>query len=162
MESLRELYRIGYGPSSSHTMGPRAAAERYIREHSDIKSVRVELYGSLAATGKGHLTDKAIVDVFNANGIKNEIVWYPDSFKPFHPNAVTFISDEATDTYYSVGGGKIVKEGEDNLVDDKVYPDLVLGDMEKMLHYCDYHGYQMWEVAIEYEGESILEYAGEV
>ena len=74
MESLRELYRIGYGPSSSHTMGPRAAAERYIREHSDIKSVRVELYGSLAATGKGHLTDKAIVDVFNANGIKNENV----------------------------------------------------------------------------------------
>ena len=48
-------------------MGPRAAAERYIREHGDIKSVRVELYGSLAATGKGHLTDKAIVDVFNAN-----------------------------------------------------------------------------------------------
>ena len=118
-------------------MGPRAAAERYIREHSDIKSVRVELYGSLAATGKGHLTDKAIVDVFNANGIKNEIVWYPDVFKPFHPNAVTFISDEAIDTYYSVGGGKIVKEGEDNLVDDKVYPDLVLGDMERMLHYCD-------------------------
>ena len=123
-------------------MGPRAAAERYIEEHQGIDSVRVELYGSLAATGKGHLTDKAIVDVFNANGIKNEIVWYPDSFKPFHPNAVTFISDEATDTYYSVGGGKIVKEGEDNLVDDKVYPDLVLGDMEKMLHYCDYHGYQ--------------------
>ena len=92
MESLRELYRIGYGPSSSHTMGPRAAAERYIEEHQGIDSVRVELYGSLAATGKGHLTDKAIMDVFNAKGIKNEIVWYPEVFKPFHPNAVTFIS----------------------------------------------------------------------
>ena len=162
MESLRELYRIGYGPSSSHTMGPRAAAERYIEEHQGIDSVRVELYGSLAATGKGHLTDKAIMDVFNAKGIKNEIVWYPEVFKPFHPNAVTFISKDSSDTYYSVGGGKIVKEGEDSLVDDKVYPDLVLGDMEKMLHYCDYHGYQMWEVDIEYEGDSILEYAGKV
>ena len=122
----------------------------------------MELYGSLAATGKGHLTDKAIVDVFNGKGIRNEIVWYPDKFKPYHPNAVTFIASGISDTYYSVGGGKIVKEGENNLVDDTVYPDLVLGDMEKMLNYCDYHGYQMWEVAVEYEGEAILDYAGEV
>ena len=57
-------------------MGPRAAAERYIEEHQGIDSVRVELYGSLAATGKGHLTDKAIMDVFNAKGIKNEILCF--------------------------------------------------------------------------------------
>src|SRR5574344_1389952 len=118
MESLRELYRIGYGPSSSHTMGPRAAAERFVKEHPEVKEVTVELYGSLAATGKGHLTDKAIVDVFNGKGIRNEIVWYPDKFKPYHPNAVTFIASGISDTYYSVGGGKIVKEGENNLVDD--------------------------------------------
>ena len=60
MESLRELYRIGYGPSSSHTMGPRAASERFIKEHPEVTKVQVELYGSLAATGKGHLTDMAI------------------------------------------------------------------------------------------------------
>ena len=143
-------------------MGPRAAAERFVKEHPEVKEVKVELYGSLAATGKGHLTDKAIVDVFNGKGIRNEIVWYPDKFKPYHPNAVTFIASGISDTYYSVGGGKIVKEGENNLVDDTVYPDLVLGDMEKMLNYCDYHGYQMWEVAVEYEGEAILDYAGEV
>ncbi|MBQ0071819.1 MAG: L-serine ammonia-lyase, iron-sulfur-dependent, subunit alpha [Spirochaetales bacterium] len=165
MESLRELYRIGYGPSSSHTMGPRAAAERFVKEHEGLKKVKVELYGSLAATGKGHLTDKAILDVLKANEVEPEVIWYPTTFKPFHPNAVTFIAVEpeaAPETYYSVGGGKIVKEGEDSFVDTKVYPDLILGDMEKMLHYCDYHGYQMWEVAMEYEGESIMEYAGEV
>ena len=162
MESLRELFRIGYGPSSSHTMGPRAATERFLSAYPDAPSYQAELYGSLAATGKGHLTDKAIREVCEKHGKKVEILWFPEVFKPFHPNAVTFISKDSSDTYYSVGGGKIVKEGEDSLVDDKVYPDLVLGDMEKMLHYCDYHGYQMWEVAIEYEGDSILEYAGKV
>jgi L-serine dehydratase len=162
MESLRELYRIGYGPSSSHTMGPRSAAERFLREHPEVKSVRVELYGSLAATGKGHLTDKAILTVMSDNGVESEIVWFPTLFKPFHPNAVTFISGDISDTYYSVGGGKIIKEGEKGEADDTVYPELVLGDMEKMLNYCDYHGYQMWEVAVEYEGEGILDYAGEV
>ena len=162
MESLRELFRIGYGPSSSHTMGPRAATERFLSAYPDAPSYQAELYGSLAATGKGHLTDRAIREVCEKHGKKVEILWFPEVFKPFHPNAVTFISKDSSDTYYSVGGGKIVKEGEDSLVDDKVYPDLVLGDMEKMLHYCDYHGYQMWEVAIEYEGNSILEYAGKV
>lgn len=162
MESLKELYRIGYGPSSSHTMGPRAAAERFVKEHPECKDVCVELYGSLAATGRGHLTDKAILTVMDDNNIKAHIDWYPSIFKPFHPNAVTFKSGKIADTYYSVGGGKIVKEGEKRDADDTVYPELILGDMEKMLNYCDYHGYQMWEVAIEYEGMQILDYAGEV
>ena len=143
-------------------MGPRSAAERFLREHPEVKDVRVELYGSLAATGKGHLTDKAILTVMNDNGVESEIVWFPTLFKPFHPNAVTFISGDICDTYYSVGGGKIIKEGEKGEADDTVYPELVLGDMEKMLNYCDYHGYQMWEVAVEYEGNGILDYAGEV
>lgn len=162
MESLKELYRIGYGPSSSHTMGPRVAAERFVKEHPECKDVCVELYGSLAATGRGHLTDKAILTVMDDNNIKAHIDWYPSIFKPFHPNAVTFKSGKIADTYYSVGGGKIVKEGEKGDADDTVYPELILGDMEKMLNYCDYHGYQMWEVAIEYEGMQILDYAGEV
>ena len=162
MESLRELYRIGYGPSSSHTMGPRSAAERFVKEHPGLEKVSVELYGSLAATGKGHLTDKAVLTVMKDNGIDAEISWHPSEFKPFHPNALTFISGDISDTYYSVGGGKIIKEGEKGEADDTVYPELILGDMEKMLNYCDYHGYQMWEVAVEYEGQHILDYAGEV
>lgn len=162
MESLRELYRIGYGPSSSHTMGPRAAAERFLKEHNSVKKVVVELYGSLAATGKGHMTDTAILRVMEDNGVDATIEWYPSTFKPFHPNAVTFKADKIEDTYYSVGGGKIVKEGEKGEADDTVYPALILGDMEKMLNYCDYHGYQMWEVAVEFEGKEILDFAGEV
>ena len=83
MESLRELYRIGYGPSSSHTMGPRSACEMFISSHPEAKTVKAELYGSLAATGKGHLTDHAIREVFSAHGINAEIKWFPDEFKPY-------------------------------------------------------------------------------
>lgn len=162
MESLRELYRIGYGPSSSHTMGPRAAAERFVSEHPEINKIKVDLFGSLAATGKGHLTDKAIMEVFSSHNKEAEIEWHPTEFKTFHPNAVSFTSGALSETYYSVGGGKIVKEGEANLVDDTVYPDLILGSMEKLLNYCNYNGYQMWEVAIKFEGEEILDYMGEV
>ena len=60
MKSLRELYKIGRGPSSSHTMGPLKAAEIFASRHPEAKSFEVTLYGSLAATGKGHLTDVAI------------------------------------------------------------------------------------------------------
>ncbi len=165
MESLRELYRIGYGPSSSHTMGPRAAAERFIEAHPDARKVRAELYGSLAATGKGHLTDKAIRDVFLSHSIPVDILWFPDEFKPFHPNAVTFVMiepEEVSETYYSVGGGKIIKEGEAGEADDDVYDDEKVGTMERLLSYCDKSGYQIWEVAIEAEGEEIMKYMGEV
>ena len=60
MKSIKELYRIGTGPSSSHTMGPRKAAEMFVERHPDAASFKVTLYGSLAATGKGHMTDVAI------------------------------------------------------------------------------------------------------
>ena len=143
MESLRELYRIGYGPSSSHTMGPRAAAERFIEAHPDARKVRAELYGSLAATGKGHLTDKAIRTVFQAHSIPVDILWFPDEFKPFHPNAVTFVMtdpEEVSETYYSVGGGKIIKEGESGEADAAIYDDDKVGTMERLLSYCDKSG----------------------
>ena len=124
MESLRELYRIGYGPSSSHTMGPRAAAEAFIKEHPEATKVQAELYGSLAATGKGHLTDRAIREVFQSHSIPVDILWFPDQVKPFHPNAVTLRMvepDELSETYYSVGGGKIVKDGEEEQSASDVY-----------------------------------------
>ncbi len=165
MESIRELYRIGYGPSSSHTMGPRKASERFIEEHPSAEKVRAELYGSLAATGKGHLTDMAIREVFKKHNIDIQIDWYPDIVKPYHPNAVTFVEEEpekVSDTYYSVGGGKIVKEGEQDSSDDSVYPDIQLGDMQKVLNYCEYNGIQLWEVVVEKEGKDILNFAAEV
>ena len=142
MESLRELYRIGYGPSSSHTMGPRKASEDFIARHPEVKKVRAELYGSLAATGKGHLTDKAIREAFKDSGCEADIFWFPDVFKKFHPNCLCLSSEDGkiSETYYSVGGGKIVREGEELKDGQDVYPDEQLGNMEKLLSYCDNEG----------------------
>ena len=72
MKSIREIFRIGYGPSSSHTMGPRKAAEQFLERHPHASRYETHLYGSLSATGKGHLTDAAIIDVIPSV----EIVWH--------------------------------------------------------------------------------------
>ena len=81
MKSIKELYRIGTGPSSSHTMGPRKAAEMFLERHPDAASFKVTLYGSLAATGKGHMTDVAIIDTLQPTA-PVEIVWQPKVFLP--------------------------------------------------------------------------------
>ena len=94
MESIRELYRIGHGPSSSHTMGPRFAAERFVAETPDAVSYRVSLYGSLAATGKGHLTDVTIAETLQPKAV--EFRWLPEVVLPFHTNGMKF---EAMDAY---------------------------------------------------------------
>ena len=112
MDSIRDIYRIGYGPSSSHTMAPRKAAERFYQRYPDAAHYEVTLYGSLAATGKGHMTDVAIMQ--SIPGI--QIFWEPHVFKPFHPNGMEFRAyDEAgTETarwlVYSVGGGALAEE----------------------------------------------------
>ena len=89
MESLKELYKIGTGPSSSHTMGPKKAAEAFVKRASDADRYKVTLYGSLAATGKGHMTDVAILSVLEPVA-PTEIVWRPDISLPFHPNGMRF------------------------------------------------------------------------
>ena len=91
MKSIKELYRIGTGPSSSHTMGPRKAAEMFVERHPDAASFKVTLYGSLAATGKGHMTDAAILEVLSPVA-KTNITWEPKVFLPFHPNGILFQS----------------------------------------------------------------------
>ena len=107
MESLKELYKIGSGPSSSHTMGPKRAAERFAERCRDVDAYRVTLYGSLAATGKGHLTDVAILSVLEPTA-PTEIVWKPEIVLPFHPNGMLFEGLKAGKvvdswTIYSVG-----------------------------------------------------------
>ena len=112
MDSIRDIYRIGYGPSSSHTMAPRKAAERFYQRYPTAAHYEVTLYGSLAATGKGHMTDVAIMQ--SIPGI--QIFWEPHVFKPFHPNGMEFRAyDEAgTETarwlVYSIGGGALAEE----------------------------------------------------
>ncbi len=90
MKSLRELFRIGTGPSSSHTMGPRKAAQIFRDQHPEADHFEVTLFGSLAATGKGHMTDVAILDEFSKSGKETELIWRPDVFLDFHPNGLKF------------------------------------------------------------------------
>ena len=108
MKSIKELYRIGTGPSSSHTMAPRRAAEGFQHRNPECTYFRVTLYGSLAATGKGHLTDKAIFDVLRPHG-NVELIWEPSIFKDFHPNGMRFeaIEDDTTYTNLLKNGGFI-------------------------------------------------------
>lgn len=89
MKSIRELYRIGTGPSSSHTMGPRVAAEHFLQSHLHAHGFEVVLYGSLAATGKGHMTDVAIIETLERSEMPVKIIWKPEVFLPYHPNGMT-------------------------------------------------------------------------
>ena len=162
MESIKEIYRIGFGPSSSHTMGPRKAAEIFNAKNSDAKSFRVTLHGSLAATGRGHLTDKAIYDVLSHE--KTELLWKPEEILPKHPNALTLesldengiISDKWT--VYSVGGGTIIDDEHDP-TETSVYP---LTTMKEILDWSRETGRSLWEYVEEIEGKEIYDHLAEV
>lgn len=158
MDSIKEIYRIGYGPSSSHTMGPGKAAAQFREKFPNADSYIVTLYGSLAATGKGHLTDKAILDQFTDK--KVEIIWKRKEFLAFHPNGMLF---EAFDEHqqlidrwqvYSVGGGALAEEGQ-NSTSKSVYP---FQNMEEILDYCDKEGVAFWQVVERFEGAEIIDY----
>ena len=165
MESLRELYRYGHGPSSSHTMGPRKAAKDFLAKHPSAFRYECELFGSLAATGKGHMTDIAILSVFEGKEIS--IIWSPDIIKTLHPNALEFRAFgkdgklRASMVYYSVGGGKVLDEENFNTRPEEVYPQL-FSHMEKILKYCDREGMNLWELAVKYEGQEIFDYMEEI
>lgn len=165
MQSIRELYRIGHGPSSSHTMGPKKAAEIYLSKHPEAKRYEVTLYGSLAATGKGHMTDVAITDVLSTDGRTVDIVWKPEIFLPFHPNGMTFSTVDAsgnkTDewTVFSVGGGALEGEG---LTHEKVAEIYDKNSMTQIMEYCDRSGRCYWEYVEECEGPEINDFLEEV
>ena len=118
MKSLRELYRIGTGPSSSHTMAPRRAALQFSAKYPESKSFEVTLYSSLAATGKGHLTDKAIRDALTPKEV--EITWKPDDELPIHPNGMEFRALDSKGNIigshqtFSTGGGSL-SDDEDSI-----------------------------------------------
>lgn len=163
MESIRELYRIGVGPSSSHTMGPRKAAERFLAAHPEAVRFRVTLYESLAATGKGHLTDWAVNDVLGSD--RTEVVWKAEEKLPMHPNGMRFESIDANGnvtsswTVYSVGGGAIREEGETKDSIDKVYD---LPDIATIMEHCRDKGIGYWEYVERCEGPEIWDFLREV
>ena len=88
MNTIKEIYKIGRGPSSSHTMGPYKAARMFAQMCPEAQSYRVSLYGSLAATGKGHLTDTAVRDGLAPKDV--EIVWRADVVPQFHTNCMHY------------------------------------------------------------------------
>jgi L-serine ammonia-lyase len=111
MDTIRELYKIGRGPSSSHTMGPAKAAMTVLEKFPNADHFIVELWGSLAATGKGHLTDWIIIETLKPRDI--EIIWKPNFVHEFHTNGLRFIAFDADNQelgdwiVFSVGGGTI-------------------------------------------------------
>lgn len=166
MESLREIFRIGKGPSSSHTMGPQRAAIIFAERHPEAARFEVTLYGSLAATGKGHMTDKAIIDVLKQIA-PVEIVWEPSVFLPYHPNGMLFRaynnSQDLLDewTVYSVGGGALSegKATDDYFHKESVYDLHTLKDIQT---WCEHHGRGYWEYVKHCEGDDLWDYLREV
>ena len=156
MESIKEIYKIGHGPSSSHTMGPRFAAEQFVQMVSGVARFEVVLYGSLAATGKGHLTDVAVLEILQLVA-PTSIVWRPDVFLPFHPNGITFKAFDAADallkewTVYSIGGGNLAEEGKAKF-QKKVYD---MSTIKSILEWSDSTGKSFWEYVNDCEGEAI-------
>ena len=158
MQSLKELYKKGRGPSSSHTMGPERAIKNIKKRYPKADFLNVTLYGSLAMTGRGHATDKVIKKT--AQPVKCEVVFDTQTPCTVHPNTMdieVFQCDKkiATHRVYSVGGGTISFEGESETVPSKVYPLYKFTDISE---YCKSHRIRLWQYVVECEGEDILEY----
>jgi L-serine dehydratase len=193
--SVFDIFKIGIGPSSSHTLGPWRAAQRFLdglRQQGRLESVtnvRALLYGSLAKTGKGHGTDVAVIlglcgadpVTFDVNMVDTriheiaqerrmllagrheisfdpaeDVVFLMDESLPFHPNAVTFgctLSDgqEIAETYYSIGGGFVVKEGETGSGGSSVELPFPIEKGADLLHWCMKTGLGIAEVVMENE-----------
>ena len=164
MESIKEIFKIGKGPSSSHTMGPKKAAEMFKGLCPGASSFVVTLYGSLAATGKGHLTDVALKEALtDGTGAGVDIVWKPKEFLPQHPNGMNFKAYNGQGemlcekTYFSIGGGDISENGKRDERKD-VYP---FSRMKDILGWCNENNSYFWEYVAKYEDPDIWDYLAE-
>lgn len=163
MQSLRSFYCIGHGPSSSHTMGPYNAGTLFKKRFPDASLYRVTLFGSLAATGRGHLTDDALHQALATKGV--EILFRPDITKPFHSNGMFF---EAFDDQkellgswevYSVGGSALKEAGKSDTPEPSIYP---LTTLSEIIKWCEKEHKELWQYVEMYEGEEIWSYLEEV
>ena len=164
MESIRQIYRIGYGPASSHTMGPARAAQMILEKNRGAARFRVTLYGSLAATGKGHMTHVAIRAILEP-AAPTEILWEPKVVLPFHPNGMLFEAFDAGGTrqddwtIFSIGGGTLANETFNELTANEVYS---MGTLAEIQAWCERTGYSYWEYVEQCEGPEIWDYLNEV
>lgn len=162
MESLRELFKVGKGPSSSHTMGPERAAKIIKKRFGDDVDYVVDLYGSLSMTGKGHLTDYIIHETLGENCRVN----FLEETLPFHPNGMVFhvyedgkLKDSVT--AYSVGGGSIVWEGEGEFdaARKNVYREK---NLNEILETLDRNAYSFYDYVMEHENALFVDYLYEI
>lgn len=161
MQSIRELYKIGYGPSSSHTIGPVVAADIFKRRNPEARDFHLRLHGSLAATGKGHGTDVAVQKVLLPHNVHME--WNREEL-PLHPNGMEFEARDEQENIletwrvYSIGGGDLMDD-QGVINDKKVYPCNRFSDI---MQWCRDEGRGLWEYVEEMEGPGIWDYLKEV
>ena len=161
MKSLRYLYRIGRGPSSSHSIGPYRTVKYLKKNYPNIVKAEVTLYGSLALTGKGHLTDKTIIDTFAP--IPCEVTFDYKTSVP-HPNTMDYkltLEDGTTlnKRVFSIGGGAIKIDGEVEEAEEEVYPEKNFAEISKL---CKEKGWSLVDYVRHYEGDEIFEYLTKV
>jgi len=164
MDSIKQIFRIGQGPSSSHTMGPKRAASIFVERNRDAERFEVTLYGSLAATGKGHLTDVVVMEEM-APIAKTSIIWEPKIFLPFHPNGMKFeafsVNNELKEswTVFSIGGGTLANEDFNEKHSAKVYDLTTIRDIQT---WCEKTGHSYWEYVEQNEGPEIWDFLADV
>ena len=159
MRSLKELYRIGKGPSSSHTIGPERACKLFLTENPQADSFVVRLYGSLAKTGEGHGTDAVIRSV-----LPNVTVEFDMESECPHPNTMQLNAymggvNVAKMQVYSIGGGAIKVEGRADVEGAEIYP---LNTLTEIRAYCETNNMPLYEYVYKCEGEGIKEYLSDV
>ncbi len=156
MQSLKTLYKVGIGPSSSHTMGPQYAAEYINEKFPDAAKVKVILYGSLALTGEGHGTQIALAETLKA---PNEITFNTEEKNLPHPNTLDFVvydkdgNETAKVRAMSIGGGEIRIEGEPSVCNPEIYPQK---NFEEIKDYCLMHHLRLSDYVAKFEGEEIF------
>ncbi|HHX79053.1 MAG TPA: serine dehydratase [Acholeplasmataceae bacterium] len=162
METLKELFKIGRGPSSSHTMGPAKAAEMFLDRNKKASKFKVELYGSLAFTGKGHLTDVALKAVLGENTV---VEFHSEIIYTYHANGMKFfayLNDEIINEWlvFSVGGGALKELDEKrNFTLLNIYQET---SMDEILNYCKINKISLLEYAIKNEEIGFREYMNNI
>lgn len=156
MDTIKKIFKTGYGPSSSHTMGPASACEIIKQNYPDSEKIEIVLYGSLALTGKGHLTDRAIQRVLK--DMPHKIIWEPEKNLSAHPNGMEFLIYKSgrlitKEVFYSIGGGEISKTGKP--IERKIYPHKSMGEIIK---FCEENKIKLWEYVFTHEEKDLENY----
>ncbi len=163
MKSIRDVFKIGKGPSSSHTIGPEHAAQEFLRRYPDAELYRVKLYESLCKTGRGHGTDRVLYAVLGRERTEVQFCDYSPEPLP-HPNTLDFFAFRGGEQIgymrvMSVGGGDIVIEGEPVTEADEIYPENSFAEIHQ---FCKWRYISLSEYVELNEGPEIWDFLAEI